>query len=228
MENEDIVMNRIPVEEHKETTDNKKCEPKKCKCCLQLTLSIIAVVGVIVLFVLYFTGKSCSGTSKAAKGSKSGVSIAYINNDTIMAKYDMVKTIKDSLAAKQKKATDSLEKLQNALEFQYSEYQKKLKANAYATIAQATQTENSLKQGQEDFLALKEELSSQLSDENVKMSTMLQDSITNYLKRYNSKFNYDFILSYSKNSDILYANDNLDITKEVIEGLNKDYKSKKK
>ena len=227
MENENIVMNRIPVEEHKDIIEDKACEPKKCKCCLQSVLSIIAIIGVIVLFVLYFTGKSCSGTGKSTKGNKSGGSMAYINNDTIMARYAMATTIKDTLVAKQKKASDSLEKLQTALEYKINDYQKKVKANTYS-IAQASQTENELKQEQEDFLTLKEDLSTQLSDEGVRMSTMLQDTIISFLKRFNTKFNYDYILSYSKNSDILYANDNLDITKEVLEGLNKEYKSKKK
>jgi len=225
MENENIIQNEVPAVEPKEVKEEKSCEHKKCKCCLNTILNIVAIVGVIVLFVLYFTGRSCSKSGKTTKAVNSN--IAFVNSDTLLAKYDLVKSIKDSLLAKQTKASDSLEKLQKAYEYQVTNYQNKMKAKAYS-IEQATKIEEGFTKQQEDLYALKEDLTNALTDENLKMTNLLQDSIINFLKRYNYKYKYDYILSYSKNSEILFASDSLDLTKDVLEGLNKEYKERKK
>jgi outer membrane protein len=224
MENENIILNETPVEGTKEVKEGNSCENKKCRCCLNLILNVVAIIGVIVLFVLYFTGQPGSSSNKAGK---TNFSISYINIDTIMAKYDLVKTMKETYIAKQKKASDSLEKLQSAYEYQVTDYQNKMKAGKY-TSEQATLIEKGLIQQRDDLYALNEELTSKLSDENLKMTTLLQDSIENFLKRYNTKFKYDYIFSYSKSGDILYVNDSLEITKDVLENLNKEYTAKKK
>ena len=40
--------------------------------------------------------------------------------------------------------------------------------------------------------------------------------------------NYHFIMGYTKDGAILLANDSLDITENVIEGLNEEYKENSK
>ena len=53
----------------------------------------------------------------------------------------------------------------------------------------------------------------------------LQDSLNNFIAEYNKSKKFDIILSKA-GSNILYANPKMDITKEVIDGLNKRYKKK--
>ena len=144
-----------------------------------------------------------------------------------MAKYELVKTMKDTYVSKQKKASDSIEKLQSNYEYLVTDYQNKMKAHAYSSD-QASEIEKGLMKQRDDLYALNEELNAKLSDENLKMTTLLQDSIENFLKRYNTKLKYDYILSYSKSGEILFVNSDLDITKDVLEKLNKEYADKKK
>ena len=57
----------------------------------------------------------------------------------------------------------------------------------------------------------------------------LYDKVADYLKGYAKEKGYKMVLTYSKgNSAILFADESLDVTKEVIKGLNEAYKSDKK
>jgi outer membrane protein len=49
--------------------------------------------------------------------------------------------------------------------------------------------------------------------------------VNEFLKHHKTK-SYNFVLGYQKGGGILYANDSLDITREVVVGLNNEYKSK--
>ena len=64
MENENINVNETPAVVSETAKEEKNCGPKKCRCCLNLILNIVAIVGVIVLFALYICGRSCSTAQK--------------------------------------------------------------------------------------------------------------------------------------------------------------------
>ena len=55
-------------------------------------------------------------------------------------------------------------------------------------------------------------------------SKRLFDSVTNYLKLYNTKHKFSMIISTTKGGTVLYSADGLDITKDIIDGLNARYK----
>lgn len=216
------------LKQEKNTTSAE--ESCKSNCCNRLSfyLSLISLLGVIVLFILYFfVNKSESDINdEVSKIQNKSVSIGFVNSDTIMEHYGLVKNMKDSLEAKQAVAEASFTAQQAAFESSVLDYQKKMQANELS-IAEATQTEKLLTQQQEYLYTLNEELTTELANEELKLNTMLQDSIMNFLKRYNKKYNFDYILGFAPGSGILYANDSLDITDDVLEGLNKELNSEK-
>jgi outer membrane protein len=60
-----------------------------------------------------------------------------------------------------------------------------------------------------------------------KYNNALHDSIQNFLASYNKTHKYDYILSKS-GDNILLANPKMNITEDVIKGLNKRYKKTEK
>ena len=48
----------------------------------------------------------------------------------------------------------------------------------------------------------------------------LHDRLDAFLKEYNADKRYDYILSYSEGGAILYKDESLDITADVIDGMN--------
>ena len=71
---------------------------------------------------------------------------------------------------------------------------------------------------------LQARLASELEEETIKYNNALRDSLQNFLEIYNQDKKYDIILSKA-GDNILYANKQYNITKDVINGLNKLYKS---
>lgn len=222
--NNKSINNNQDLKSSTEITSANDSSKKNCYGRISFYFSIASLLGVIALFILYFTGKSGSKFS-TQKTNKSSLTVGFVSSDSIMVNYEMVKVMKTDLEAKQKKAEDNFAIQQKSFETQVIEYQKKMQANSLS-IDQAKSTEKLLGQQQQTLLDLKDQLSQALAEEEFKMNIALQDSIMNFLKRYNRKHNYDYILGFSKGSGILFANDSLDITKEIIEGLNKEYKTK--
>ena len=54
------------------------------------------------------------------------------------------------------------------------------------------------------------------------MNDSVHHHLTSFLRSMNEEMNYKFILGYQRGSGILLANDSLDITNEVIEGINSE------
>ena len=222
MENENIINNGNEI---KSTNEEKCCEHTNCKCRLNLILNVITIIGITVLFILYFTGKS-GKQQHTKKANGSSLVIGFVNSDSLMKNYELVKTMKDSFNTKQKIAEDNFGKQQRAFESEVSDYQAKVKANLLS-IAQAQSTEKALAQKQESLYSLKDQLTQELSSEELKMSALIQDTIISFIKKFNKKYSYDYILGFSKGGGILFANDSLDITKDVLKEINKDYKKNK-
>lgn len=221
-------MEEINNTQTENTDKTRQCNTSNdCKCRLSLIMNLILFAGLVVLYILYFMDKKSEDINLSVlQKSNKTVSVGYVNSDSIMANYLLVEHMKDSLEIQTKKFEAQFNSAQNNFQAQVIEYQKKLKANALS-IEQATATEKSLGQKQEALISMKDELTSKLAEQEFALNSVLQDSIMSCLKRYNKKYNFDYILGFSKGSGILYANDSLNITNEIIQELNKGYKSKK-
>ena len=75
---------------------------------------------------------------------------------------------------------------------------------------------------QEEYARLEQRLAGELAAEEQKNNIALRDSINNFMKEYNAIHGYDIVLS-RMGENILFAKESLDITKEIIEGLNSRY-----
>ncbi|MGC3946615.1 MAG: hypothetical protein QM762_19180 [Chryseolinea sp.] len=64
-------------------------------------------------------------------------------------------------------------------------------------------------------------------EEESKLNKELYDRITVYLKKYGVERGLQVVLKLDPTSDVLFAVDGLDISKEVTEGLNKEYQTEK-
>jgi outer membrane protein len=104
-----------------------------------------------------------------------------------------------------------------------ADFQKKLENNVFATRERAESEQARIIKRQEEYARLEQRLAGEIAAEEQKNSIALRDSINNFMKEYNATHGYDIILS-RMGENILFANEALDITKEVIDGLNNRYK----
>jgi outer membrane protein len=67
-----------------------------------------------------------------------------------------------------------------------------------------------------------------LAVEQGKKTDELLTKIQDYLAKYNAGDKYDMVIGYSKGGGVLYAKEDLDITQDVLKGLNEEYAKTKK
>lgn len=149
--------------------------------------------------------------------------IAFVEVDSIMTQYKFCKDYSLILQKKGQNIQNTLAQKQQQLEAAAANFQQKVQQNAY-TREQAQGIQLQLQKQDNDLRALNQRLSAEFQSETDKYNNALRDSIRHFLAAYNKDKKYSLILSKA-GDNILYADKAHDITKEVIEGLNKAYKS---
>ncbi len=160
---------------------------------------------------------SCSSEGIAAVSKPEG-SIVFVNVDTLLENYNYYKSLREILKKKQDSVDVILKNRGRDLEGEIVNYQKR---GATMTESQRNEEEERLGRKQQQLMQYKNNLLDQLSAEEESLQDSLHQHLVSYLKSLNQKANYHFILGYQRGNGILLANDSLDITKSVIEGLNK-------
>lgn len=208
--------NNAPATENAGIT-NGKINP------ILLGLNLVTLIGVIVLFVLYFNGNKHKASSGALEKAKNGaISVAFVNNDSILSHYELVKKMRADLQAKGKRLEGEVAAQQQAFEKDAAYFQEQVKKKAISDKS-AQEIYGQLQQNQQKIYALRDRYTAELQQSEMDMNVALIDSVMNFLKRYNQKYKFDYILGFTKGGNILYANDTLDVTNDVIKELNAAY-----
>ena len=77
---------------------------------------------------------------------------------------------------------------------------------------------------EQDIVKLEQNLYAEYEKEGIEKNKALRDSINKFIAEYNSEKGYDYILTRI-GDNILFANEAYNITQEVVDGLNRKYKS---
>jgi outer membrane protein len=87
--------------------------------------------------------------------------------------------------------------------------------------------EQQLTSEQQKLLQQRDQYSMQLQEEEQVMNRQILNSIMEYLGEFNKVKGYNYILGNSFGGNVLYADKTLDITQEVLTGLNAKYRAEK-
>lgn len=194
---------------------------------ISLILNGILLLAVAHLYYLNFSKKSAT-TEPAANGTPimapatggGGVRIAYVNADTLDAKYEWLKEQKKALEQRVQNAEKSMGGKKEALMRDLEQFQKKYESGTVPP-AQLEKEYAVLAERQQKLAQEEERLGRQLVEEREKAMNALMANVEEKLRSLQSQIGYDFILSYSKGGgQVLMANDSLDITGQVLELLN--------
>jgi outer membrane protein len=161
---------------------------------------------------------SAQGSGPTAAGG--GGRIAYVNIDTLEANYTYLKQKKEEFSKRQAGMEAELERSMRQLQSDAAEFTKKAQAGTL-TQTEGEAGQKRLLQMQESLEKRKNALAEQLLKEQEAFNKDLHDRLDAFLKEYNADKKYDYILSYSEGGAILYKDESLDITQDVIDGMNK-------
>ena len=160
----------------------------------------------------------------AEAGQEGGVKIAYVEVDSLMTQYEFCKEFTLILEKKSTNARNTLNSKGQALQSAMANFQQKLQNNGFTSREQAEGQQAAIQRQQQSLQELQARLENELAQETQKYNAGLRDSLSHFLEAYNKDKKYDLILT-KQGDNILYAAKRFDITNDVINGLNKRYKS---
>ncbi|MCR5471526.1 MAG: OmpH family outer membrane protein [Prevotella sp.] len=175
---------------------------------------------------------SCNNASpkmdeQPVAASGEGMKIAYVEVDSLMTQYDFAKDYSVTLQKKSNNARTTLNSKGTALQAAMNNFQQKLNNNGFQSREQAASVQAAIQRQQNDLQELQARLENELASETAKFNEALRDSLQHFLKDYNADKKFDLILSKA-GDNILLGAQRLDITQDVINGLNKRYKPAQK
>lgn len=192
-------------------------------------LSIVSLLLVGVLFYLHFSHhdqiKKAPDIVPVEKRTTSEFRIAYFDIDSLQAHYKYFKDASDQMKTKENAMVSELTSLENSYQRKIREWQEK---GANMTQAEGEAAQKEYAQMQQRYQQRKMSLEQDLQKQQVDLMSDLRKKVEDFLKEYNKEKGYAFILSYEPGLLLYYKDTLYDITKDVITGLNADYKTQKK
>lgn len=149
----------------------------------------------------------------------------YVDMDTVLSRYNLAKDYNEEMLRMQNNADATMKKHQTDLQNFATTVQNKMQNNGYMTEASYKQDEQKMADMQASAQRSAETLQNNLMQAQTQATKALDDSIRSFIDSYNKSHGYDAILWKSAT---LYINPALDITDEVVEGLNARYNKVKK
>ncbi|MEO6682704.1 MAG: OmpH family outer membrane protein [Ginsengibacter sp.] len=193
---------------------------------LIINVILLALVG--YLYYLQFGSKKSSKGAEAQKEvsdtTNKKVNIAYIDLDSLQNNYTYYKKIKVDFERKQTSANNEITGMQKRFQNRAMVLQEKAQNMSPQEQENAMQEMNKM---QNDLQIRKQNIDNELFDYNTKMKDDILFRIQDFLKIYNKDGKYSYIFSYEPGF-MFYKDSTLDITSDVITGLNELYTKEKK
>lgn len=188
---------------------------------LSLALNAVLAVAVAVLYYLHFSGKSSTNASATdSTGVAGGRPIVYVNSDSLLSNYEFFKDARKAFEQKRAQLDIEIGGRGSSLQREIQVFQQQA-PGMIAAEAQARQL--SLQKRGAEFEQYRQKAANDMAEEESKKNDELYNNISSYIKKYNRENGYHFVLGYSKGGGILFANPNFDVTKKIMEGINKEY-----
>lgn len=193
------------------------------------TLSILAVAVAAVMFATSCNTNQSAPASPAVQTGETAAagSIVYIQMDSLVNQFDMFNDLRSEFEAKVEAIQEDLRKKGNAFEKSATDFQNKLN-KGLLTRSQAETQQQALMQREQDLRNLTGQKQMEMQEEEAVMLRRVMDAIQTYLNKYNETHNYALILTSSASNPVIVGNPSLDITNDVLTGLNAEYIQSKK
>lgn len=167
-------------------------------------------------------GEAATTSTTQATASR----IVYVNTDTLLTNYDYYKDVVKEFENKRFAAENELQRRSKSFQNEVALFQRQVQAGGMSQ-QQGQTKQQQLAQKEQDIMMYRDNTSTALAEEQAAKTDELISNIQDYLKKYNEDDIYDMVIGYSKGGGVLYAKDQMDITNEVLKGLNEEYAAKK-
>jgi outer membrane protein len=154
------------------------------------------------------------------------MSIAYFDLDSLNENISYIKNNRKQMESEQQAIENEWENAYRNLEKQKNDF---LKRGASITQSEAEVFQNKLLQQQEEVDTKKQNASQRLNQRSYKFSEELQQKLKKFLEDYNKDKVYNYIFTVGTGLDyLIYKDSSMNITKDVIDGMNEILKTDSK
>ena len=208
----------------------KKCRCKVTPACLMCT-NIVLFIGLVLIYIFHFTGigthSKYNPDATAPMIAEGGVlKVAYVDSDTLLAKYQYAIDLQEELNQYRDQQMASGQRQMEQFQKDYNDF---IQNGEKMTLTEQQKKEADLKQRYEKLSTLEAEVTNRVMQKQMDSNVELLNRIFAFVREYNAaNQQFDIILRKTfVDSPTIYMNPGMDITDEIINGLNEEYKTVK-
>lgn len=180
----------------------------------KLTIMSKFQIGINVLFTLVISFILYAHFTTARK-------VVYVDSVKLLNNYEGMVAAKKAFQLKATGWQANIDTLANEVKTAILDYEK---SSARMTAKERQLSEELIKTKQSQLAQYQQAMNAQAQQEDQKMTTDVITQVNAYLKKFGEQKGYTIILAATEYGNIAYADAALEVTEEVLEGLNKEYR----
>jgi outer membrane protein len=196
-----------------------------------IIVNVILLLGVGFLFYLHFnSGKTVTKSQNKTEqtdpmdsAAQGACRIAYFEMDSVASNFEKAKEMQNELEKKEDKMNAEMNRLQNLYQQKYVNFQQH---GATMTSSQLDAARNELGQLDQTIKDTKASMDQDYKTYYVQTQQEILSMIRKFCSEYNKDKRYAIIIS-NEPGLVFYKDSTMDITRDLLEGLNKMYGKKK-
>lgn len=172
---------------------------------IDIAVKTILFTAVVILFVFHLD---------------SAKSLVYVDAQKLLVGYKGMELARKEYEGKANVWKSNLDTLNQEFQSKVKEYEATKNA---MTPREKKLMEDLLTSKQEQFVNYQQAIKERAQKEDQEMTAKVLDKVNDYLKRYGKEKGYTIILAATQYGNIVYAKEGIDITEDVLKGLNAEF-----
>ena len=149
--------------------------------------------------------------------TEQGIRLAYVRIDSMQSQYLYFQELVTELQAEEEEIVTELQRRQQSLQENIALYQQEAPK---MTPRQREANEADLMRVQQQYMAIEQGAQQKLAQKQSDLTVQLRKDMDKAIEVLKDELNLDFILLYEEGGQIIYANNNYDITEQMVTMLN--------
>ncbi len=146
---------------------------------------------------------------------------AYVDTSKLIQEYKEMKEVEAEFTAKSDSIKGELDTMAQDFQKEVQDYQANMNS---MSVDKRKEVEQNLMRKQQMIQQQQQMRGNQLREESDTVIDSIVSKVKDYVKDYGKDNGYTYIFGSNESANIMYAKDGLDITEEILEKLNAEYK----
>lgn len=172
---------------------------------IDIGVKVVLGAGIIILFILHLESQK---------------SLVYVDAQKLVTGYKGMQAARQEFEKKASAWKSNLDTLRVEVETHITNYELK---KGSLTVIEKQKTEELIQSKEQQYLNYQQVIQDKVQQEDQELTKKVLDKVNDYIKRYGKEEGYKIILAATQFGNIVYAQEGIDITEEVLKGLNSEF-----